>query len=78
MQKGKEMTIQEAKTKICPFMSNAVVRSKDWFTNKSSLSASPCLADKCIAWEFNDQCASGSTTVKSTSDGYCKRLQCGS
>ena len=78
MQKGKEMTIQEAKTKICPFMSNAVVRSKDLFTNKSSLSASPCLADKCIAWEFNDQCAPGSTTVKSTTDGYCKRLLCGS
>ena len=72
------MKIQEAKTKICPFMSNAVVRSKDWFTNKSSLSASTCLADKCIAWEFNTKITADLETVESTTDGYCKRLLCGS
>ena len=71
------MTIQEAKTKICPFIEN---KGKD--VTYSDFRDVPknihCLCEKCMAWEFNDQCASGSTTVKSTSDGYCKRLLCGS
>lgn len=71
------MKAEEAKTKICPFMSNAVVRLSDWFKNRSSLSCSFCRADECMAWEFYDECSSGLTTLKSTKSGYCKRLACG-
>ena len=75
------MTIDEAKTKICPFMSNSVIRTNDYIKNSSSLSCSACLVDKCMAWKFAEEFEtkeSGitvSTGKQSKTHGYCKRIE---
>ena len=69
------MTVDEAKTKICPFMSGIITTRSDWFKNEGTLGTIMCRVDKCMAWEFYNQCASGLTTVKSTTNGYCKRIE---
>ena len=74
------LTIEEAKTKICPFMSNPVVRTIDLIKNTSSLSASACLADKCMEWKFAEELETKESGITvsagklSTTNGYCSRL----
>ena len=66
------MEVDEAKTKICPFMGCV-----EKFGNPEG---GYCITDKCMAWEFEWELKKGSSGVmirsdkKSTTYGYCKRL----
>ena len=73
------LTIEEAKTKICPFMSNAIACDHPKYIDGALIEVK-CRADKCMAWKFAEELEtkeSGITVSSgklSTTNGYCSRL----
>lgn len=64
------MTIEEAKTKICPFISN-VIGDADGRNNTVMVE---CVADDCMAWVKTWDNGVPATEDK-TNSGYCERLR---
>lgn len=72
------MKVEEAKTKICPFILN-----NDGWANKEEFfepyANCLCITDKCMAWEWVTEALPtgklGSFDYQTnTTDGYCKRI----
>lgn len=77
------MTIEEAKTKVCPFMSNSVANATDgtWWEVK-------CICGNCMAWQYTKETSDEIETktfdgiektrnkplLENEKEGYCKRL----
>ena len=73
------MKVEEAKTKICPFTLYAE-KYKDPIKPHNisyETKGSNCICDECMAWEWeNKSDGKGGyfSDCKSTTDGYCKRI----
>ena len=69
------MKVEEAKTKVCPFMVDCTFKVNDCIATKYK----NCICDKCMAWEwettYKHYASLPSKPIgKSTTDGYCKRI----
>ena len=66
------MTIDEAKTKICPFMAKPLSEQRQYDNWEF------CIVGDCMAWQYT--LASGNANIPNsdtelkTDSGYCKRL----
>lgn len=70
------MTIDEAKTKICPFMVEYTFEANDCTATKYK----NCICGDCMAWEWetiykNQNRLPPLPIGKSTTNGYCKRIE---
>lgn len=74
------MKTEEAKKKMCPFISGIIVRPIDWITNSSSTANVMCRADGCMAWVQQDEERwTEDNKLETVKDcGYCVRVKCGS
>ena len=67
------MRIDEAKTKVCPFMVDCTFKVNDCIATRYK----NCIGNECMAWEWeNKSDGKGGyfSDCKSTTDGYCKRI----
>jgi len=63
------MTVKEAETKVCPFISNCV--STDTHAGPYT---TLCITGGCMAWQYQNPDNWFNTCDKVTTHGYCKRL----
>ena len=66
------MKVEEAKTKVCPF----IAFSESHYSEMGTTSIN-CICDDCMAWQYQDTKFVGEglvDTTHKTNQGYCKRL----
>ena len=68
------MTQDEAKTKVCPFMSNAFAADTPDLRNGDLIKVY-CIGVDCMAWEWEKLGSIPNEQLISDTDGYCKRLE---
>jgi hypothetical protein len=65
------MKVEEAKKKVCPFMSHHVSSTMDDIL----LATANCICGDCMAWEYDWMLdGSGNEPCENEKEGHCKRI----